>query len=149
MPGLERIILKFKRVHKSAIVPRKYSENAAGFDIHTPEAFEIEPDSRKLIKTGIKVEIPHGYVGFIKPRSGLGLKGIDAFEGVIDSDYRGEVGVIMINKTKERVAFNDGFRIAQLVILPIPEIEVKEVEDSEDLTQTERGEGGFGSTNKN
>ena len=106
----------------------------------------IKPLERCVIPTGIAVEIPPGYEGQVRPRSGLALKkGITVLNapGTIDADYRGEVKVILINLGQEEVVINRGDRIAQLVIAPVVRAKVEEVED---LSTTERGEGGFGST---
>ncbi len=106
----------------------------------------IKPLERCVIPTGIAVEIPPGYEGQVRPRSGLALKkGITVLNapGTIDADYRGEVKVILVNLGQEEVIISRGDRIAQLVIAPVVRAKVEEVED---LSTTERGEGGFGST---
>ncbi len=124
----------------------KYSsDEAAGADISTPADFFLEPHSRKLIKIGLKVAIPKGYYGRIAPRSSLAKDGIDVGAGVIDSDYRGEVRVLLINTTSDQVRFNTGEHIAQLILEKITRGNIKFVEE---LDLTTRGEGGFGSTGK-
>ena len=107
---------------------------------------EIKPQERKLIRTGLCLEIPKGYEVQIRPRSGLALKnGITVLNspGTIDADYRGEIGVILINLSQDRFTINNGERIAQLVIAKHEQVKWKEVTI---LDKTDRGDGGFGST---
>lgn len=106
----------------------------------------LYPGDRRAVDTGIKVAIPEGYAGFVLPRSGHAKRsgvGVVNSPGLIDSGYRGEVSVLLINHGNDPVTFRKGDRIAQLVVLPIPEVEWDEVEE---LDETTRGEGGFGST---
>jgi len=133
-----------------SVVPEYKSPGAAGADIC---AYLVEPVSlksleRKLIPTGISVEIPHGYEIQVRPRSGLALKhGITVLNspGTIDSDYRGEIGVLLINLGSETVTIENGDRIAQLVVAAV---ERPIFLSSSDLSATERGSGGYGSTGK-
>lgn len=136
-----------QRLHSDAQVPTQATPGDAGYDLHSIEAITVHPETRALVGTGIAVAIPLGYVGFIKPRSGLAWKnGINILGGVIDAGYRGEVRVILHN-TSGAVPFNVnvGDRIAQLVIQPVASLDIREVET---LPGTERGQGGFGSTGK-
>jgi dUTP pyrophosphatase len=129
-----------------AKIPRYQSASAAGLDLCSVVSFELQPMERKLVPTGVRVAIPHGFEGQVRPRSGLALKyGISMVNapGTIDSDYRGEIGVLLINMGAEAVAFEQGDRIAQLVISPVIRAELVTVEI---LPDTERGESGFGST---
>lgn len=106
----------------------------------------LYPGDRRAVDTGIKVAIPEGYAGFVLPRSGHAKRsgvGVVNSPGLIDSGYRGEVSVLLINHGNDPVTFRKGDRIAQLVVLPIPEVEWDEVEE---LDETTRGDGGFGST---
>lgn len=105
------------------------------------------PHDVKLIDTGIAIELPEGYEAQVRPRSGLATKGITVMNtpGTIDNDYRGEIKIIMVNHAHQMFTINKGDRIAQLVIAPFYKAEVKEVEE---LSETERGESGFGSTGK-
>lgn len=115
-------------------------------DLCSTEAVELKPMERKLVPTGIRIAIPRGYEGQIRPRSGLALKhGISMVNtpGTIDSDYRGEIGVILINLGENVVKLARGERIGQLVICPVMRIEWERVAE---LADTARGEGGFGST---
>lgn len=134
-----------KRLHHEALLPVQGRPGDAGFDLHAIESGEVEPGDRKLFRTGLAVAIPEGYVGYIKPRSGLALRyGLDVLGGVIDSGYRGEIGVILYNT--DIVSFANilaGDRIAQLVIQPVTEPVYTEVYE---LPVSERATGGFGST---
>lgn len=125
------------------------TKGAAGMDLHakldTP-SLKIPPLGRCLIKTGVRLEIPEGYLGYINPRSGLALKkGLTVLNspGTIDSDYRGEIGVILVNLSAEETIIENGERIAQIVFHQVATAALIPVEDLED---TERGSGGFGST---
>ena len=129
-------------------LPSYESEFAAGMDIRAAlnESVELKPGSRTLIPTGLKMALPQGYEAQIRPRSGLAYRnGITMLNtpGTIDADYRGEVKVLAVNLGDEPFVINHGDRVAQMVIAPVTQAEVKEVED---LSETERGPGGFGST---
>jgi len=125
---------------------KKYSEDA-GWDLRARIAEPIRFHSmmRKTISVGIAIEIPPGYVGDVRPRSGLAKKGLVAMYGTIDATYRGEIKVTLINLGIEPVEIQPYERIAQLVILPILKTEL---EEAVELSETERGSGGFGSTGK-
>lgn len=151
--------MKVKIVNKSGFVLPKYeTKNSAGMDIRavvdheeTDEQISItlKAGERKLVKTGLFLEIPNGYEAQVRPRSGFALKqGVTVLNspGTIDADYRGEVGVILINNSKEIVTITHGDRIAQLVFKQVEQAEFEEVDE---LQETSRGEGGFGSTGKN
>jgi len=134
-----------------AIIPQHQTEFSAGLDLHAclDETVCLQCGERKLIKTGISISIPQGYEGQVRPRSGNALKyGITVLNspGTIDADYTGEVGVILTNTDHIPFIINHGDRIAQLVIAKHERVEFNEVET---LEETNRGEGGFGSTNKN
>lgn len=122
------------------------SQNAAGYDLYSTEEYTLKPLERKLFKTGLKMAIPVGLYGRIAPRSGLAYKrGIDVMAGVIDSDYRGEIGVILINFGQEEKKFSIGDAIAQIIFEHYtPATFVRK----ENLDETVRGEGGFGSTER-
>jgi len=129
-------------------LPRYETGGSAGLDLRADEPVALAPGERKLVPTGLAVEIPHGYEGQVRPRSGLALRlgvGMVNAPGTIDSDYRGEVGVILVNHGREPVAFVRGERIAQLVIAPVVRAELVLVDE---LTDSDRGAGGFGSTGK-
>jgi dUTP pyrophosphatase len=146
--------LKVKVVNKSQFALPKYeTEHSAGIDIKASEVFlgheatvVLEPNERVLVKTGLFLEIPQGYEAQVRPRSGLALKhGITVLNspGTIDADYRGEVGVILINHGTETFKINHGERIGQLVFNKVERAEWVEVNT---LSETDRGTGGFGST---
>ena len=140
--------LKIKKLNKDAIIPAYQTSLAAGFDLHSIEDYIIKPMERKLIKTGLAFEIEEGYEVQIRPRSGLAFKhGITVLNspGTIDADYRGEIMVLLINLGSEEFEIKKGERIAQAVVSPVVQAEFEEVEE---LSQTKRGEGGFGSTDK-
>jgi dUTP pyrophosphatase len=123
---------------------------SAGLDVRAfiEESITLKPFERKLVKTGLFLEIPVGYEAQVRPRSGFALKnGVTVLNspGTIDADYRGEVGVILINLSQENVEIHSGDRIAQLVFAKVEQAEWNEVET---LSETERGQGGFGSTGK-
>lgn len=144
------VCLKIQRVRENSDLPLpKYeSELSAGMDLRADisEPVVVKRLSRKLVPTGIAVEIPVGYEAQIRARSGLALKkGIALVNapGTIDADYRGEIGVILINLGEEDFLIERGERIAQMVISPIIQPQIQEVQT---LSDTSRGEGGFGST---
>lgn len=127
-------------------LPRYETEGSAGMDLRADEPFSLAPGERRLVPTGLALEIPPGHEGQVRPRSGLAVKhGISVVNapGTIDSDYRGEVKVVLVNLGGEPVAFARGDRIAQLVVAPVVRARVELVDD---LTGTDRGAGGFGST---
>jgi len=129
-------------------LPKYSTSGSAGVDIQSNESGTILPNEVKLIKTGLTVEIPEGYEVQIRPRSGLALKhGVTILNspGTIDSDYRGEIGIIMINHSKEIFYYKKGDRIAQMVVSKYEKVDFELVET---LTDTARSSGGFGSTNK-
>ena len=135
-----------KKLKPNAIIPSYAYPGDAGMDLFSTDNYLIKPSKRLLISTGIAVEIPEGYELQIRPRSGLALKkGISIVNtpGTLDSGYRGEIGVILINHGEEDFGINEGDKIAQAVL---NKIEIAEVEEVEELSETRRGSGGFGST---
>ncbi|WP_024789302.1 dUTP diphosphatase [Lebetimonas sp. JH292] len=142
------MVLKVKKLSNEAIIPEYKSEEAAGFDLHSVEDIIIKPGERRLIKTALAFEIERGYEIQIRPRSGLAFKhGITVLNtpGTIDSDYRGEIKVLLINLGNEDFEIKKGERIAQAVVAPV--IQARFIEVGE-LSETKRGSGGFGSTGK-
>ena len=143
--------VKFKKLHDDVQLPERKSEEAAGMDIraYLPNGkIGIPPMERKVISTGFKMEMDSGYEAQIRPRSGLAIKeGITVVNspGTIDSDYRGEVKVGLLNTTARTYILEPGTRVAQMVIAAVPRVSVQEVTE---LSETERGEGGLGSTGK-
>ena len=139
-------ILKVKKLDPTAAIPTRVNARDAGFDLYALEDCEIGPHSQKLVKTGISMAIPKGYVGLIWPRSGLAHKyGLDVFAGVIDSGYRGDIGVILYNTKSDHYKIKKGERIAQILFQKIEDFDLVEVDDLDD---SQRGTGGFGSSGK-
>lgn len=136
------------RLEDGAYMPLHGHKADAGFDLRLPDyigTVTVLPKHSVTINTGVHFETPNGYVGFIKSKSGLNVNfGIQA-EGVVDSEYTGTVVVKLYNHGDTPVAFNAGDKITQVVFLPIPEVELVEVEE---FAETERGDNGFGSTGK-
>jgi len=139
--------LRIKRLDTGLPVPRYAHEGDAGLDLYAGEPVTLEPMQRTLLPTGIAVAIPEGFAGFVQPRSGLAVRsglGIVNTPGLIDSHYRGEIKVIVINLDPENpIEIDRGDKIAQLVIQPVARCSLVEVDE---LDETARGEGGFGST---
>lgn len=139
--------LDVKIINRSGFeLPKYETAGGSGIDLRSTEHIGVPPGSTKLIKTGIFLGIPEGFEAQVRPRSGLALKkSITVLNtpGTIDSDYRGEVGVILINHSKEMFVVKEGDRIAQLVFQKIEHVNFVEVND---VDKTERGSGGFGST---
>ena len=143
-------ILKIERLENNKILPEYKSDGAAGMDLCAaiPEPVTLKPLERKLIPTGLKIELEHGYEAQIRPRSGLSIKhGITLINcvGTIDEDYRGEVCVPVVNISNEEYTITPNERIAQMVIARVEQAKIEVVTE---LTATTRGEGGFGSTGK-
>jgi len=144
-----RPVLRVRRIGSVAVgLPAYQTPLAAGLDLSAAVAqpLVLQPQERRLVPTGIAVEIPEGYEGQLRPRSGLALKhgiGMVNSPGTIDADYRGEVGVLLINHGRDPFVVEPGMRIAQLVIAPVARVSVEVVAK---LTPTERGSDGYGST---
>jgi len=145
---MQKPTIEFKKLDPDAQIPRYMTELAAGLDVHAlpQESLTLEPGERCLVPTGLAVAIPPGFEIQVRPRSGLAIKhGIALVNspGTIDADYRGEIGIILINLGRELFTVNRGDRIAQLVVAPVCQAELLEVAA---LSATERGAGGFGHT---
>ena len=144
----KKVKIYVQKTSEKTAFPSYMTPGSSGLDLRASieEPMTLEPFERKLISTGMKLAIPQGYEGQDRPRSGLALKhGITTLNspGTIDSDYRGEVKVLLINLGSAPVVINSGDRIAQLVIAPVVQAELEEVDELDD---TSRGEGGFGHT---
>ena len=141
------IELPIQRLREEAVVPTRAYAGDAGLDLAACERAELGPGERAVVGTGLAVAIPEGYAGFVQPRSGLaGRHGISVVNapGLIDSGYRGEVRVVLLNTDRlETFVIEPGMRIAQLVVLPVPAFELVEVDE---LPESERGVRGFGSS---
>lgn len=155
--------VKVKKLHPEAVIPKKGSKQAAGYDLYIPETIKVKKD-RQVIPLGFALSLPEGYRADIDPRSGYSSKGMEGYlsmddlnknnpnrfdcdvvHGMVDSDYRGGVGVILNNRSGIEFIISAGTRIAQMVITKHEDIDFNEVDE---LERTERGEGGFGSTNQ-
>lgn len=148
MPSSERVAVQLTRLpHGEGLeLPRYATDGAAGMDVLSAEEVTLVPGSRHAVATGLAVAIPPGYEIQVRPRSGLALKhgiSVPNTPGTIDSDYRGELKVILINHGTEPFEIHRGDRIAQLVLAPVTLAEWQEVTE---LDETARGAGGFGST---
>jgi dUTP pyrophosphatase len=140
--------VRVKLLSPEAKMPKAAKRGDVAFDLFSMIDYELRPGERFAVPTGIALEIPPGYEGEVRPRSGLALKeGVTVLNtpGTIDSGYRGEVKTIMINHSGESFKIMRGMRISQLAIRPVPEVEFIEVDE---LSDTERGEDGFGSTGR-
>jgi dUTP pyrophosphatase len=141
------IELPVRRLHPDAQVPTRAYAGDAGIDLAACERVELAPGERALVSTGLAVAIPAGYAGYVQPRSGLAAKhGISIVNtpGLVDSGYRGELLVNLLNTdAREPFVVEPGMRIAQLVVLAVPEVEPVEVDE---LPESERGDRGFGSS---
>lgn len=153
--------LKIKRLTDTAVLPVKAHATDAGFDIYADESIAIKSGQTVAVSTGLAMEIPAGYYGKLKCRSGYSLRSdLRVIEGTIDADYRGEIkvicevkpfGFVVIGKDREsrfeidNVYINKGDKIAQLIIQPVPDFEIEECDE---LTESDRGANGFGSTGK-
>ena len=143
-------VLKIEKLPHNNILPEYKTEGAAGMDLCAAisEPMELKPLERKLVPTGLKIELEHGYEAQVRPRSGLSIKhGITLINcvGTIDEDYRGEVCVPIVNIANETYTIQPDERIAQMVIARVEQAKLEVVTE---LTETTRGEGGFGSTGK-
>lgn len=144
------ISVEFVRLNPAARTPERMTPHAAGFDLRAclDAPLEIPPGGRALVPTGLGLAIPAGYEGQVRPRSGLALKhGLTLANspGTIDSDYRGPLGVLLVNLGAEPFLVQDGERVAQLIVAAVPAVQFLEVHA---LPETTRGEGGFGHTGR-
>ena len=143
-PAKEAATLSFKKLDKRAVLPSRGSSHAAGLDLYSIEDMTIEPKQRYLARIGLAVAIPEGYYGRIAPRSGLALRtGLDVLSGVIDADYRGEIGCLLYNTGDEPITLPAQSKICQLII---EKIITPEAAWADEINETDRGSGGFGST---
>jgi dUTP pyrophosphatase len=140
------IELPIRRLRDDAVLPERAYAGDAGLDLSACERHELGPGERVVVGTGLAVAIPDGYAGFVQPRSGLAARhgiGVVNSPGLVDSGYRGEVRVVLLNTARQPFVVEPGMRIAQLVVLPVPELEPVVVEE---LPESERGIRGFGSS---
>lgn len=138
------MLIKFQKILDEAIIPHYAHTGDAGMDIFSAEETIIKKGERKNIRTGVKMELPEGFVGLVWDKSGLALKnGIKTMAGVIDSGYRGEIGIVLVNLSEQDYKIEKGQKIAQMLI---QKLERAEIEETEKLGETKRGDGCFGST---
>jgi len=140
------MLLKVKRLSAHAVLPRYAHPGDAGLDLFSCESVELGPGESRMISTGLAIELPAGTEAQVRPRSGLALKHCITVlntPGTIDAGYRGEVGVILVNHGSGPFTVDKGMKIAQIVVKPVLTVEVTEADK---LSDTSRGEGGFGST---
>lgn len=138
--------LSIQKIHADSKLPNYSHPGDAGFDLYAYGDFVIKPGERMSIPTGIKMAIPEGYVGLVWDKSGLAFRnGLKSMGGVVDAGYRGEVQICLVNLTPEDYAINKGDKVAQMLIQPVETMDIEEVGE---LSDTSRGEGGFGSTGK-
>ena len=130
---------------EGAKMPTKAHESDAGYDIYAPEPFGVVPKGSWTIDTGVHMLIPEGYVGMIKSKSGLNVNHGLRCEGVVDSSYTGSIRVKMYNDSNMPYIFEEGDKVTQIVLLPIPETKLVQVDS---LEETERGSNGFGSSGR-
>ncbi len=144
---MSNITVNIKRLDPTVELPKYAHPTDAGLDLRANEDCTLKPFERRLVSTGLAIALPDGYAGFVQPRSGLAIKqglSIVNTPGLIDAHYRGELKVILINMDPtNNIQINKGDRIAQLVIQEVPTVNLVEVEE---LDETDRGAGGFGSS---
>ena len=143
---MNTIKIDIKKLHEDAVIPTYGTEGAAGFDFYSVDDYIVDPGKTVIVKTGLAVAVPIGYYLAVVPRSGVSAKTgirIANSPGTVDADYRGEIGVILVNLSNEAFVIENGERIAQMVIAKHERAEWNEVDQ---LSDTSRGAGGFGST---
>jgi dUTP pyrophosphatase len=141
----EGMKIRFKKLHPEATMPVRKTEHAAGYDVTTIGRIFLGPQETTILPTGLAVEIPEGYHIKVSARSSMAARGLITLHGIIDSDYRGEVGVVITNASQETIPIKEGERIGQFILEKNIDVEF---EESEELNDTDRGAGGFGSTGK-
>jgi dUTP pyrophosphatase len=135
-----------RKLSPQAHLPVRHHADDAGLDLHCSEDAALEPGEGKVVPTGVAVAVPKGHVGMIADRSSMAKRGLKVAGGIVDAGYRGEVGVVLWNLSKEAVRLRRGDRIAQMLVLPIAAPSVREVKAFDEPTS--RGQRGFGSTGK-
>lgn len=140
------MVLKVKKIDAGAKLPTRATMGDAGLDLYSVEEIAIQPGDRLVVKTGVAMEIPFGYAGLVWDKSGLAAKkGLKTMGGVIDAGYRGEIQVVLANLGNEPHTIAVGDKIAQLLI---QKVDLPEVSEAAELSDSERGDGGFGSSGK-
>lgn len=139
------MLLKVKRIHEDAKLPVYGHKGDAGMDLFACVQMTLPPLQPAAVPTGIQIAVPENHVGLIWDKSGISLQGVHRLAGVVDSGYRGEVKVVLINLSREEIVIEKGMKIAQMLIQPVSAVTVKETDN---LDKTVRGEDGFGSTGR-
>lgn len=139
------LILQVKKLSTNAILPAKENAFDAGIDLFTNESYTLQPGERHLFSTGLAIVFPENYVGLLWDRSGLGSKGIHRLAGVIDSGYRGEWKVVLVNLSEEPYEIKAGDKVIQCILQKFEPVDIKEVKE---LNESVRGEKGFGSSGR-
>jgi dUTP pyrophosphatase len=137
--------LPFRKLRPDARIPTRAHADDAGADLYCAQDVRLAPGEGKVVVTGVAVAVPPGHVGLVADRSSMAKKGLKTAGGVIDAGYRGEIGVVLWNISKEPAELKAGDRVAQLLILPVAVLPMREVDD---LEASQRGAGGFGSTGR-
>lgn len=137
--------VKIKKLKPDAVLPSYAKPGDAGLDMYSLEDYELKPKERKIFFTGFALEFPEGYVAIVKDRGSMAGRGLHTMGGVFDAGYRGEYSVQLVNLGAEPYEIKTGHKIAQLIIYPIA---VAELEETDSLSETERGDGRMGSTGK-
>lgn len=142
----QELILKVARIHEDAILPKYAHDGDSGFDLHSIEDVEIQPYGKAIIKTGIKVELPHRHEMQVRPKSGITTKTYLRVQlGTVDNPYKGEIGIIVDNISDEVIYIEKGQKVAQGVIVPVPKVNIVEITEDK-LSESTRGDKGYGST---
>ena len=139
-------VYRSEKLRKLGILFSAPRPGDAGYDLHSVSDYVVSPGQRVAIETGLHLEIPRGYVGLVKDRSSVAAAGVHTLAGVIDSAYRGELLVLVVNLGAADYYIRVGHKIAQLLVVPAYTESIEEVDTPEDLSASERGAGGFGST---
>lgn len=140
--------LRAKKLDPGAKLPCRAHPADAGLDLHALESIEIPASQGARLRTGIALEIQEGFVGMVADRSSLASRGLKTAGGIIDAGYRGEIQVVMRNLTPEAIRLEAGERIAQLLVIPVALPQIEELPEGEELGQSSRAAGGFGSTGR-
>jgi dUTP pyrophosphatase len=142
--NISKQILEFKRIARDASAPEYMLSTDVGLDLKANENINLRPMEQKIVRTGIVIRIPNNHVGLIRDRAGIVTKmNVHTAAGTFDPGFRGEVSIVLVNFGDEEVMVEKGMRIAQMIIIPVTRVEIKEVKS---LSETERGEKSFGST---
>ncbi len=139
------MLLKVKKIHEDAKLPVYGHKGDAGMDLFACVQMALPPLQPVPVPTGIQIAVPENHVGLIWDKSGISLQGVHRLAGVVDSGYRGEVKIVLINLSREEIVIEKGMKIAQMLIQPVSTVTVKETDN---LDKTVRGENGFGSTGR-